>query len=239
MSNPIRSALSRMKNMVAPDKVDHVKHSYAQCGEDLILSHLFHELRIVSPTYVDIGAHHPTYINNTYLFHLRGSRGINIEPDPVLFRRFVTERPADTNLNIGIGETRSVADLYVMNEPTLNTFVKEEADRTHSQHPGYFIKEVVKVPVHTINEVLAEHGPFQEPDLLSLDVEGLDEVVVRSMAARPKVMCIETITFSTRNAGTKKTGLMEHVQQLGYFIYADTFINTIFVRNDLWPGRGV
>lgn len=238
MKQPLRTVLSGIKRTLAPTRPDHTKHSYSQCGEDLILAHLFGELRIATPHFVDIGAHHPQYINNTYLFHLAGSRGVNIEPDPLLFQRFVAERPLDTNLNIGIGTSNSVADLYIMNEPTLNTFVKDEADRVHAEHPGYFIKEVVPVPMRTINDILAEHAPATGTDLMSIDVEGLDEVIVRSMAdgaTLPKVMCIETITFSTKGEGVKKTDLIDHVKQRGYFVYADTYINTIFVRNDLWP----
>lgn len=211
----------------------HVKHSYAQCGEDLILSHLFNEIGIAKPIYVDIGAHHPQYLNNTYLFYLRGALGLNIEPDPTLFQLFLKERPNDTNLNIGISDKTAIADLYIMNEPTLNTFSKEEAERVNLEHPGYFIKEVIPVQLRTINDVLKEGVLKDGPDLMSIDVEGLDELIVRSMDASgpmPKVMCIETITFSTKGAGSKKTDLIDHVKNRGYAVYADTYINTIFLK---------
>ena len=76
--------------------------SYSQCGEDLILGFLVRSLGIERPSYIDIGAHDPTYLNNTKLLYQRGSRGINIEANPALIQRFKRQRPADINLNIGV-----------------------------------------------------------------------------------------------------------------------------------------
>jgi hypothetical protein len=58
------------------------KKSFSQSGEDLIIDFIFNALGISRPSYIDIGAHHPYYLNNTAIFYLRGARGINIEPDP-------------------------------------------------------------------------------------------------------------------------------------------------------------
>ncbi|MFM6249337.1 MAG: hypothetical protein ACKPEQ_09345, partial [Dolichospermum sp.] len=60
------------------------KHiSYSQCGEDLIINFIFNNLGIINPSYLDIGAHHPTYLSNTYSFYRKGCQGVCVEPDPV------------------------------------------------------------------------------------------------------------------------------------------------------------
>ncbi len=217
-----------------------LKKTYSQCGEDVIMSHLFHELRMPQPSFIDIGAHHPKYLNNTYFFYKNGSRGINIEPDPALIDAFKKQRADDKNLNIGIADDRGMADFYVMNEPTLNTFVKEEADRIHQEHPGYFIKEVLKIQLVPLAEVIKEHNKGVFPDLLSLDVEGLDEVILRSIdydVTAPKVICVETISFSTKGEGVKNMAILNFLKDKGYRVYADTYINTIFVHNDTWENH--
>jgi hypothetical protein len=66
---------------------------YSQFGEDLILSHLFYQLDIKKPTYLDIGANEPRYISNTYFFYLKGSRGVLIEPNPFLYKKLKSMRP--------------------------------------------------------------------------------------------------------------------------------------------------
>ena len=214
-----------------------MKSSWSQCGEDLIMRHVFHELKIEKPTWIDIGAHHPYYLNNTFLYYSQGARGINVEPDLNLWDKFQTERPLDINLNIAIGETESELDFYIFNEPTLNTLVKEEADRIHKEHPGYFVKEVKKVKMFPIHEIISKYSKGLFPDLLSLDVEGLDEKILRSIdfeKTSPKIICVETISFSTQGRGVKSISIPEFLKEKGYMVYADTNINTIFVLDKLW-----
>ncbi len=219
-------------------KDGYIKTSYSQCGEDLIIDFLFGQLGIAKPGYIDIGAHHPSYINNTYLFYLKGARGISIEPDPALIAKFNSERSEDINLNIGIGDKNGEADFYIMNEPTLNTFVREEAERTAEEKGGYHIKEVKKIKIAPLMDVINQYNKGDFPDLLSIDVEGLDEQILKSIDYNlvvPKVMCVETLTFSTQQGkGEKKTELIEFVKSKGYMVYADTYINTIFVKTDIY-----
>jgi FkbM family methyltransferase len=233
----MRKKLSAVAKRIRRSEPDYSKRSFSQCGEDLIVDHIFHQLQIENPSYLDIGAHHPKRLSNTYLFYSRGSRGINVEPDPALFVAFLEDRKEDINLNIGVAGKGGSADFYIMNEPALNTFVKEEADRAHREHSFYVVQEVRTIPVKPVMEIVQQHWNGVFPDFMSLDVEGLDEEVLRSMSYRdgaPTVICVETVTFSGRRGGEKKTSLIDFVQQNGYLIYADTNINTIFVRKDRW-----
>ena len=102
------------------------KKSFSQSGEDLIVKYIFDILNIYKPSYLDIGAHHPTYLSNSALLYLNGSKGINIEPDPLLFKKFLKGRKNDINLNIGISDKEEVLDFYILNNPTLNTFSKKK-----------------------------------------------------------------------------------------------------------------
>src|SRR5688572_6735284 len=77
--------------------------SFSQSGEDLIVDFILNGVGLSMPTYLDIGAHHPHYINNTYKFYKRGCRGVNIEPDPSLIVEFERIRSEDVNLNFGVG----------------------------------------------------------------------------------------------------------------------------------------
>ena len=40
--------------------------SYSQCGEDLIVQQLFTVVGIDEVHYLDVGAHHPSYLSDTY-----------------------------------------------------------------------------------------------------------------------------------------------------------------------------
>src|SRR5687768_251174 len=55
--------------------------SFAQSGEDLIANFICHYLQIPKITYLDVGAHDPVKINNTFFFYRRGFRGVLVEPN--------------------------------------------------------------------------------------------------------------------------------------------------------------
>ncbi|MEM9830569.1 MAG: FkbM family methyltransferase [Bacteroidota bacterium] len=221
-----------------PDQVSHQKGrvTFSQSGEDIIIDHLFRILKIDHPTYIDVGAHHPYNINNTALLYERGCRGINIEPDPRLFENFVKYRKDDINLNIGISDEPAVLDFFVMSSPTLNTFSKEEAIRME-QETNYRIARREQIKVDTINNVVQQHHNGIFPDFFSLDVEGFDQRILKSIdfsVHRPAVICVETLTFSDQGLGIKLQETSQYLESKGYFMYADTYINSLFVDQHKW-----
>lgn len=213
--------------------------SYSQCGEDVIMSFLCDSLGIATPTYLDIGAHHPKYLSNTYLFYKRGSRGVSIEPDPSLIAAMRRVRPRDTNLNVGIGTSEGTARFYVMSVPTLNTFSEKEARRLEADN-GHRIARVIDIELYDVERVYREHFASAPPDIVSIDVEGLDLEILKSMpfaSKRPKILCAETLTFNSDGKGEKIDEIGDFMRSVGYVLYADTYVNSIFVEGDLWRSR--
>ncbi|WPU91636.1 FkbM family methyltransferase [Mucilaginibacter sabulilitoris] len=213
--------------------------SYSQCGEDLIIKFIFDQLQIHHPSYIDIGAHDPFYLSNTALFYQLGSKGINIEPDPALFKTFANHRKHDINLNIGIGQASGAAKFYIISNPTLNTFSKAEAEGYFREGP-YIVKEVIDVPVETLGDIINRYHEGIFPDLLNLDAEGVDEQIIQSINFQqsiPTVICLETISFSSSGNGKKNRDLIDYVTKNGYLVYADTYINTIFVNKAVWAAQ--
>jgi FkbM family methyltransferase len=211
------------------------KISYAQSGEDIIIKYIFDALGVKNPSYIDIGAHHPFYLNNTFLFYINGSRGVNIEPDPTLFHTINIQRPNDVNLNIGISDKNEIADFYVMASKSLNTFSKVDAEKYELE--GEKIEEVKKLPIEKLEGVIQNYCGGKFPDFISIDVEGLDELIIKNIdyeRNKPKVICIETISFSNTGMGIKNNQLINFIISKGYLLYADTNINSIFVLKDLW-----
>jgi FkbM family methyltransferase len=203
----------------------------------LIVRHIFDALKIPAPSYLDIGAHDPAYLNNTRIFYDVGARGVNVEPDPALIARFRSERKKDINLNIGIADTEGTLPFYLMNPPTLNTFVKSEAEAAVAGGDGRIVIEsVIQVPVLSINNLISDYFK-SPPDFLSLDVEGLDLSILKGIdykTCRPKVICVETITHSQNREGRKVRDIPEWLESQNYFLYADTHINSIFVDRQVW-----
>ena len=226
----IRNALSRRLGADC-------KKSYSQCGEDLIVRYIFDALKISTPSYLDIGAHHPSYLSNTKLLYETGSHGVNVEPDPTLIGAFNLQRPKDVNLNVGIAPLDETLPFYVMYPRTLNTFSRKEANAAVEEGKGKIrIEEIIQVPVMSINNLIAAHFDAS-PDFLSLDVEGMDLTILECLdfsKTRPKVICVETITYSENRQGKKIPEIADWLGKQRYFLYADTHVNSIFVDFEVW-----
>lgn len=207
-------------------------NTFSQAGEDVIMKFLFDGKGVSNPSFLDLGTNQPNWGNNTYLFYLGGSRGVCVEADPGLIDEIIRIRPHDKVLHGGISvESGDDAEFFVFDEPAINTFDKTEA-RARAQSGLHRIVRTIKVRLRTIEEVISEN--FQKfPDILSIDIEGLDFAVLRSLdlARFPiPVICVETCTYSESHIKKKDRSIFDYMENSGYFVYADTYVNTIFVN---------
>lgn len=213
------------------------KVSYSQSGEDIIADYFFESIGISKPVYVDIGANQPIKGNNTYLFYLKGSKGICIEPDITLIPSLKRIRPHDIILNIGISTSvASEADFYYFHGHynAWNTFSKEDADKK-SNESGIAYK-ISKVQLDTVGSMLKKYN-MEKVNFISLDVEGLDLQILKSIdfnVIRPELICVETVEFSLNNTVNKNNEIASYMLTKGYCVYADTNLNTLFCRNDIF-----
>jgi hypothetical protein len=143
-------------------------------------------------------------------------------------------RPRDTILAAGIGVTAArEADYYIMNNPALNTFSKQEVDHQARASKGAIsVKEVIKIPLLNINDVMDEHFKGA-PTFLSVDTEGLDLAILKSIdykRFRPKVICAETLLSSTTQT---RPEIPEFMAAQGYVDRGGSFVNTIFIDSKI------
>lgn len=238
MLNYLRRIKRKIVSLGSPKNQN---RSYSQCGEDLIIRHLLAQMDIYHPAYIDIGAHHPTFLNNTYLFYRSGATGVNIEPDFELCQGIARHRKKDINQNVGVSFSaeEGVQDFYVMSTRTLNTFSREEAERIQG-YGSIRIDAVRQVKTVPINNILEKYFSGKRIDLLSIDTEGLDHEILKTIDFehfRPLVLCVETISYTEDKTEQKNDEMIDFLLSKGYIIYADTYINTIFVEAVSWKGR--
>ncbi len=219
-----------------PSLPESARISFSQCGEDLIMDHLLRRvLGIPMPRFIDIGSGDPRKLNNTFYFNRRGCRGVCVEPNPLHAAAIREVRPTDICVEAGVVPSADQPRLtfYLFEPPTLSTFSFDERTRLE-RHPDYrFVREQV-VDVLTLTGLFAIHGV---PNLLSLDLEGIDDAVLRHtdwIEHRPAVICAETVDHWDER---KNDELIAWMESQNYTVYADTFINTIFVATEHWRAR--
>lgn len=203
--------------------------SYAQSGEDRVAAFALHEMGIDLPSYLDLGAHHATWLSNTYYFYRRGSSGVCVEADPDLLRRIKRRRPRDACLNVAIGPEDGRATFYVMNESTLSTLSDGGAEKDPGV--GSDVNRTIEVEVLSPTTLLTRHCPSM-PQLVSLDVEGLDLEILAAWdfeRHRPEVFIIETLEYSPERGAGKIPAITKTMVAVDYLVYADTHINTVYV----------
>lgn len=232
----IHKFLSKIKNLFFPKPIIEYRYnSYSQVGEDAIVAFLFADKKIEQITYLDLGANIPDFSNNTYLFYQRGYRGVLVEADITLIPTIQKVRSEDKIIHAGISTSlEEEADFFVFNEKGLNTFDPKEAE-SRSNMEGYSIVQTVKVPLVSINKVI-ENNFEKFPDFLSIDIEGLDLDVLKSLNFEKfpiPVICVESCVFSENHKRPKDRSIIEFMLSQDYQIYADTYVNTIFV-NKTW-----
>jgi len=214
------------------------KLSYSQCGEDLIMDFVLSALGRRRISYLDIGAHHAKYLSNSFRFYRAGGRGVLVEPDPDLAAALANARPRDKVLAVGLAAREGSLDFYRMAEPTLNTFSKAEAELQEKR--GKRILSKSRVDVRTPSWVLETCFDGGGPDMISLDVEGMDEEIIKAVDLprwKPLVICVETIRYRMHQGKLVPQhahGIIRHLQRSGYMPYASTYINSIFVLKQPW-----
>jgi FkbM family methyltransferase len=214
-----------------PGPASKARQSFAQQGEDIVLYHLLHDwMKLESPTYLDIGAADPIQSNNTFLLYWTGGRGVLVEPNPTYVAEIRKQRPGDVVVQAGVGIGEAVeADYYVIRgAPTLNTFSPEQVAMYRKGSPKDPVEKVVKMPLVSVNRLIAE-CLGQAPDLLSIDVEGLDLDILRSLdfaTYRPGAIIAETILMN--GGGRDNTGIAGLLISKGYVVRGGSLYNTIF-----------
>lgn len=83
---------------------------YDQFAETILLFKYFYD--VTDGYYVDIGAYDPMMLSNTLFMYHQGWNGINLEASPERFRKFLTARNRDLNLNMAVGTNESYVTFY-------------------------------------------------------------------------------------------------------------------------------
>lgn len=200
---------------------------YGQEGEDLILNEFLGDIE--TGFFVDIGAYNPILFSNTYLFYLKGWRGINIDARPGSMVEFNQIRPEDSNLEIAIGEEEKTLTYYMFDEPALNGFSKSISEERNSNTPFQIIK-TIQLPVKRLETILDQYMPNNTNiSFMSIDVEGLDLEVLKSNnwdKYRPEMILAETSVIA--DGIDFKSPIHNFLESKGYYFVAKTYRTSFY-----------
>ena len=172
--------------------------SYAQNFEDVML---WRALRQVEKGhYLDVGAADPTLDSVTRAFYERGWRGINVEPVAEFYRRLVSARPQDINLQSALGAQSGEVHLFVVAETgPLDGGVPRVVEA--AQDSGWRA-EATTVTMTTLAEI-CEPCVGKPIHFLKIDVEGAEKEVLAGAdfsRHRPWIVVVEATFPATQQS---------------------------------------
>lgn len=207
---------------------------YSQEGEDKLIERLLGTKNY--GIYVDVGAHHPTILSNTYFFYRKGWRGINIDAMPGSMKRFNEIRPYDINIEKPVSDDNTACTFYTFSAPELNTF-DETKVHTFLNFPNVTLLNKIVMQPTSLESILDTHlsklGTNAQIDFLTVDVEGFDLKVLKSNnwnKYRPTIVLAEDLFFDV--IGSYNGELNYFMKSVGYRMIAKTFNTVFFQKNE-------
>lgn len=193
--------------------------SYSQFGEDRIADCIFGP-SYPSAFYVDIGCFDPIKWSNTYLFYLKGWRGLCIDPNEALAPAWRRYRKHDLFLNLAVSDQATLVRYMILNNlPQENRLLTNGCS-----HPN---DDTRLVMADRLDNILKQHLDKDTAiNLMSIDCEGHDLVVMQSndwTRFRPYVLIVED---HDRGANTE---IDEFCASVNYALRALTGWSKIFV----------
>lgn len=201
--------------------------SYSLYGEDLIIRSKMKEKFFTGKTgvYVDIGAFHPYYLSNTYLFYGAGWSGVCVDPNPIFKDSFQKVRPRDKFVNVAV--LNEEKNLYFATH-TRNTGMSNVFDSLESISSDY--NKPQKIKSMKLSKILEESFEVNNLiDFMSIDTEGNDLEVLQSnnwSRFRPKLICIEEHDMPIAQLDTSP--ITVYLQKQGYRVFAHISPNIFF-----------
>jgi len=200
---------------------------YSQEGEDLILETFFHGIK--NGLYVDIGSYHPKLYSNTYLFYLKGWRGINIDARPGSKSLFDVARPKDINIETAVGTSTVPLKYFMFDEPGLNGF-SEDLSKDREANTNYKIINTIQLSISSLEKILDVYLPQATSiDFMSIDVEGFDYDVLQSnnwQKYKPKIILVETSVTDAYDQ--LNSPISKFLGEMGYSLVAKTYRTSFY-----------
>lgn len=203
----------------------HASFSYAQSGEDLLLSRA---IDLSQPSfYIDVGCNHPIRLSNTYFLYLKGWCGIAIDGNATFSEEWKRRRPRDKFIHACISDRRKQIEFKVFKSSELSSISGDVVKGL--SYAQYKLDRVEILETQKLDDILVNEKPPPDIGLLSIDIEGEDFAALRSIDLvkyRPRVIIIELHDINVSDIACHEVS--QYLEGFGYFPFACQMSNVVF-----------
>lgn len=196
--------------------------SYSFTGEDLIINSLLKKSITYNGFYVEVGCNHPIHLSNSYRFYRMGWRGICIDANRKLIKKYKWYRPRDKAIFGLVSNTRKQLAYHHLTNNVLSTVSTRNLEGFINEGQEIVKKELIQP--RSLNSILENAECPKEFDFLSIDVEGHDWSVIQSIDLnlfKPQLIIIEL---------EAEHYLIEFLAKYGYVFKGSILKNSYFHR---------
>lgn len=214
-----------------------IRIHFGQHGEDVIIRKLF-DRKFNKGFYIDVGAYHPFRHSNTAYFWLKGWRGVNIDANEKAIKLFKKIRFNDVNIWTAIVDIETAKNhkrVKLMSNPSVKFDLGATChpDEVNSRSQTQTLE--TEVPCEALKNVINKYAPEKSKNfqLLSIDIEGFDEVAVSDInhwKVKPQVICIEILQAKTIDEMIS-TKTNHYLKQAGYSLIGKSGSSAIYLIN--------
>ena len=211
------------------------KKTYSEWGEDLFIIKYFKNLS--KGFYVDIGAYHPFFLNNTQLLFQNTWEGINVDINQASIEIFNKARPNDCNFNVAISnKNKKYINYYTKNMINMLSTTMIDSAKTAFLNNSYIKR---KVKCNKLDDIISKTKfKNRKIDFLNIDTEKSEVDVLKSLdfnKYKPKLICIE-IHLTRKNKKRmplKKHATYQYLNKKKYKLVWNRGYSFIFSRKKL------
>lgn len=196
-----------------------IQYAFGQFGEDYVISKLLREKNIPESkaTYIEIGVDEPFLANHTFFLHLAGASGILVDANPESINLIKVSRKNQKVINKVVSDKKEKMSFFISATPALSSLSIENINLNRGT-----VKQEVMIDSISVNDVLEMQD---KTAVLSIDVEGYDEIVLKSIdfsKYQPEIICAEV--------GKPTDELIDYMETKGYKLDFCNYINAIWKR---------
>jgi hypothetical protein len=173
-----------------------VRISYGYTGEDRIIESLLQKKITENGFYVEVGCNEPRFISNTFLLYRRGWRGICIDANEKLVKKFSRIRPRDRAVAALVSDEETEFQFIEYTNPVLSSADTSQMEIYLAQGQKIINRNVKKAS--SLTHILNENQAPSHFDLLAIDAEEFDFQVLKSLDYQqysPRLIMLEAEDF--------------------------------------------
>jgi hypothetical protein len=192
--------------------------------QDIVILFLTENLK-QEKFFLEIGAFDGVYKSNCYLLESTGWKGLAVEPNTTVVNSFHKQRRSEL-LSMAVVENRNSDKVYnlVQGKRESSNFIQVSGDLQFSQ--------VKTISTAKLKEIFYLKF-FSDPTYLSLDIEGMDSLILNDFFLIdffPKIISIEY-----NNIGSEFLKIKNFASEYGYeIVFLGLCRNDLILVNALW-----